>query len=256
MRARAVLDVAALPGLAHILTASRVVMGAVALNAALDGQFFRAAAFITASAVLDGLDGKVARWLNVSSPFGGVFDYFCDYLCFLVAPWALTRGLLGPQRAPIANAVLVLPLLTGAIRYARNSLLVTSQREEVRQLPGLGTVFFAFLSVLAVFLDAPARLSPDQLEVALLIMTTVLSLLMVAPVEYPKLTNFRGASPAVLVLLTAMPFLGTTAIALAALVIGWSYIVLGPVWTRGHGVPSPGLRAGHLPDARGDRAGG
>ena len=245
-------------GLAHVLTASRVVMGAVALDAALDGQFTRAAAFITASAVVDGLDGKLARWLNAASPFGGVFDYFCDYLCFLVAPWALTRSLLGPDRAPIADAVLVLPLVTGAIRYARNSLLVTSQREEVRQLPGLGTVFFAFVSVLAVFLDAPARLSPEQLEVALLTMTTVLSLLMVAPVEYPKLSNFRGASPAVLVLLTAMPIVGTTLISVAALVLGWSYVVLGPVWTRGHAAaPSTGLRAsGHLPHAGGDRAGG
>jgi CDP-diacylglycerol--serine O-phosphatidyltransferase len=237
------------PGLPHVLTASRVVMGAIALDAALDGQFPRAAAFITASAVVDGLDGKVARWMKASSPFGGVFDYFCDYLCFLVAPWALTRGLLGPERAAVADAVLVLPLLTGAIRYARNSLLVTSQRDEVVQLPGLGTVFFAFVGVLAVFLDAPARLSPDQLEVVLLTMTTVLSLLMVAPLEYPKLTNFRGASPAVLVLLAAMPLLGTTVIALAALVIGWSYVVLGPLWARGH-VP------GHLPHARGDRAGG
>jgi phosphatidylserine synthase len=248
MRAGPARDVLALPGLPHLLTASRVVMGAVAMNAALDGHFTRAAAFITASAVIDGLDGKLARWLNVSSPFGGVFDYFCDYLCFLVAPWALTRGLLGPERAPIADAVLILPLVTGAIRYARNSLLVTSQIDEVRQLPGLGTVFFAFVSVLAVFLDAPARLSPDQLEVTLLTMTAVLSLLMVAPVEYPKLTNFRGASPAVLVLLTAMPILGTTVIAVAALVIGWSYIVLGPVWTRGH--------SHYLPHARGDRAGG
>jgi CDP-diacylglycerol--serine O-phosphatidyltransferase len=255
MRPGALRDAAVLPGLPHLLTASRVVLGAIALNAALDGQFTRAAAFITASAVVDGLDGKVARWLNASSPFGGVFDYFCDYLCFLVAPWALTRGLLGPERSSLADAVLVLPLVTGAIRYARNSLLVTSHRDEVRQLPGLGTVFFAFVSVVAVFLEAPARLSADQLEVALLTMTAVFSLLMVAPVEYPKLSNFRGASPAVLALLTAMPILGTTVIAFAALLIGSSYVLLGPLWTRGHGTE---LRAGagHLPHARGDRAGG
>jgi CDP-diacylglycerol--serine O-phosphatidyltransferase len=85
-------------GLAHLLTASRVVIGALALSAALDGRFRDAAALITLSAVIDGLDGKLARWLNASSPFGGIFDYFCDYLCFLMAPWALTRGLLGPER--------------------------------------------------------------------------------------------------------------------------------------------------------------
>jgi CDP-diacylglycerol--serine O-phosphatidyltransferase len=243
-------DATVFPGLAHMLTASRVVIGAAALSSALDGHFTRAAALVTASAVVDGLDGKLARWLNASSPFGGLFDYFCDYLCFLVAPWALTRGLLGPDRAAFADAVLVLPLVTGAIRYARNSLLVTSQSEEVRQLPGLGTVFFAFVSVVAVFLEAPSRLSPEQLSAALLALTILFSVLMVAPVEYPKLSNFRGASPAVLVLLAAMPIVGTTVIAGAALAIGSSYIVFGPLWTRRHGA------RGDLAHARGDRGGG
>jgi CDP-diacylglycerol--serine O-phosphatidyltransferase len=242
-------DAAAVAGLAHLLTASRVVIGAVALSSALEGQFTRAAALITAAAVVDGLDGKLARWLNASSPFGGVFDYFCDYLCFVVAPWALTRGLLGPDRAPFADALLVLPLVTGAIRYARNSLLVTSQADEVRQLPGLGTVFFAFVSVVAVFLDAPLRLPPDKLSAALLTLTVLFSLLMVAPIEYPKLSNFRGASPAVLVLLAAMPIVGTTVIACAALAIGSSYVVLGPVLARWHG-------ARDLADARRDGGGG
>ena len=242
-------DAGALAGLAHLLTASRVAIGAVALSSALDGQFTRAAALITVTAVLDGLDGKLARWLNASSPFGGVFDYFCDYLCFLVAPWALTRGLLGPDRGTFADAVLVLPLVTGAIRYARNSLLVTGHADEVRQLPGLGTVFFAFVGVVAVFLDAPSRLSPDRLSAALLTLTVLFSVLMVAPIAYPKLSNFRGASPAVLVLLAAMPIVGTTVIACAALVIGSSYVVFGPVWTRWHG-------AGDLAHARRDGGGG
>lgn len=242
-------DAADLTGLAHLLTASRVAIGAVALSSALEGQFTRAAALITVTAVLDGLDGKLARWLNASSPFGGVFDYFCDYLCFLVAPWALTRGLLGHDRPPFADAVLVLPLVTGAIRYARNSLLVTSQADEVRRLPGLGTVFFAFVSVVAVFLDAPSRLSPDQLSAALLTLTVLFSVLMVAPIEYPKLANFRGASPAVLVLLAAMPIVGTTVIACAALAIGSSYVIFGPVLARWHG-------ARELAHARRDGAGG
>src|SRR5215208_1534267 len=111
MPAGAVRGVALRSALPHVLTASRVVIGAVALNAALDGNFARAAACITATAVVDGLDGKLARRLNVSSPFGGVFDYFCDYLCFLVAPWALTRGLLGAARGPLADAILALPLV-------------------------------------------------------------------------------------------------------------------------------------------------
>src|SRR5688500_13504753 len=108
-------------GAAHLLTAARVVLAAAAVDAALTDHISRAAALITLSAVLDGLDGKVARWLNASGPFGALFDYFCDYLAFVMAPWVLTRTLLGPHRPMLADVVLTLPLLTGAIRYARSS---------------------------------------------------------------------------------------------------------------------------------------
>jgi CDP-diacylglycerol--serine O-phosphatidyltransferase len=230
-------------GVAHLLTAARVVLAAAAVDAALTGYVTRAAALITLSAVLDGLDGKVARWLNASGPFGALFDYFCDYLAFLVAPWVLTRTLLGPDRPVFADVVLTLPLLTGAIRYARSSLIVTSRVEEVRELPGLATVFFAFVSVVAVFLDARSRLSPDQFSAVLLIMTALFSVLMVAPIQYPKLSSFRGVPTAVLLLLTTMPVFGTTGIALAALIIGSLYVLVGPLLTHGG-------RAAHLAGER------
>jgi phosphatidylserine synthase len=219
---------------ADLLTAIRAILGALALGAALDGRLGRAAALITISAVIDGLDGALARRLGTSSPFGGLFDYFCDYLCFLVAPWALTRGLLGPERGLLADVILVLPLLTGAVRYARNSLVVIGHRDEVRRLPGLATVFFTFVSVVAVFLDAPSYLSAAQLSVTLLGLTAAFSVLMIAPIDYPKLSSVRGALPAVLLLLALMPMLGTQAIAAAALVIGSSYVLLAPIWARRH----------------------
>ena len=220
-------------GAAHLLTAGRVVLAAAAIDAALADQVSRAAALITLSAVLDGLDGKVARWLNASGPFGALFDYFCDYLAFVVAPWMLTRTLLGGDRPVFADVVLTLPLVTGAIRYARSSLIVTSHTEEVRDLPGLATVFFAFVSVVAVFLDASSRLSPEQFSLCLLTMTALFSALMVAPIQYPKLSSFRGVPTAVLLLLTTMPMFGTTAIALAALIIGSLYVLVGPLLTQG-----------------------
>jgi CDP-diacylglycerol--serine O-phosphatidyltransferase len=243
MLRRAAPHVGFVSGVAHLLTAARVVLAAAAVDAALAGDVTRAAALITLSAVLDGLDGKVARWLNASGPFGALFDYFCDYLAFLVAPWMLTRTLLGPDRPVFADVVLTLPLLTGAIRYARSSVIVTSRVEEVRELPGLATVFFAFVSVVAVFLDAPSRLSPEQLAVCLLVMTALFSALMIAPIQYPKLSSFPGVPTAVLLLLTTMPVFGTTAIALAALIIGSLYVLVGPLLTHGG-------RAAHLAGER------
>ena len=50
--------------------------------------------------------------------------------------------------------LIALPLVTGAARYARNGLIVIEQTPNVENLPGLGTMFCAFLPVSAVFLDA------------------------------------------------------------------------------------------------------
>jgi phosphatidylserine synthase len=146
-----------------------------------------------------------------------------------------------PVRAAIA-----LPLLTGAIRYARNGTAVAAQEVELRDLPGLGTVFYAFVPVVAVFLDAPLSVPAVTLTFLLCVASALFAVLMLAPVKYPKLSLFPGASPAVLILLAAMPLVGTKIIAAAALLIGSAYVIGGPFALR----RVDPARSG---DARGDR---
>jgi CDP-diacylglycerol---serine O-phosphatidyltransferase len=216
---------------AHAVTVVRVGLGAAAVAAALDGRLTAAATLITVCAVLDGVDGKVARWFSTASPFGALFDYFCDYLCFVVAPWSLTRVLV-QANGDFADALLVVPLVTGAARYARSSVIVAARDQEARDLPGLATMFFAFVSVLAVFLDVRAVLAPSAAAAVVLGLSVVMSILMIVPIRYPKPTAFRGVSPTVLGLLVAMPLVGTRMIATAALVIGLAYVIAGPLLLR------------------------
>jgi CDP-diacylglycerol--serine O-phosphatidyltransferase len=216
---------------AHAVTVVRVLVGAAAVTAALGGRLTAAATLITVCAVLDGIDGKIARWLSADSPFGALFDYFCDYLCFVVAPWLLTRAVVEAD-GDIVDALLAVPLVTGAARYARSGVIVAAREHEARDLPGLATMFFAFVSVLAVFLDVPGAFAPRAAAALVIGLSLVMSVLMVVPVRYPKLTAFRGVSPAVLVLLSAMPIVGTRMIAWAAVVIGLAYVVAGPWLVR------------------------
>src|SRR5262245_59012373 len=216
---------------AHAVTVLRAAAGGAAAVAALGGRLTVAATLITVCAVLDGLDGKVARWLTAASPFGALFDYFCDYLCFIIAPWLLTRALVGAQ-GDMVEAVLLMPLVTGAARYARSGVIVAARERQVRDPPGLATMFFAFVSVLAVFLDLGALVEPRTATAILVGMSILTAALMVAPIRYPKLTAFPGVSPTVLALLTAMPLVGTHAIAWAAVIIGLSYVVAGPLLVR------------------------
>ena len=216
----------------QVVTGSRVAFGAGAVVAASDGRLHTAAALITLGAVTDVLDGLLARRLGVASAFGCLFDTFTDYFCFVVAPWALTRALVAGGGGLIQESLLALPLLTGALRYARNSLLLVARGEEVRELPGLATVFYAFVPVAAVFLDAPALVGASQLSAALTLLVVAFSLLMVTSVRYPKLNNFRGLSAPVLLLLVVMPFAGTRILAGVMFVAGLLYVALSPLLTR------------------------
>jgi CDP-diacylglycerol---serine O-phosphatidyltransferase len=226
-------------GVPQALTAGRLLLGLWALTAALDGRLFVAATLITLGAVLDGLDGVAARLLRVATPFGAQFDYFADYVCFVIAPWALARTLLAAGESSLHDVVLALPVLMAAIRYARNVFLLGSG-----DLPGLGTVFFAFVCVAAVFADAETLLGRPNLLVILPGFIVIFSLLMVTPIRYPKIADFPGMSPAVLVLLALMPFVATKFLAGAMFLLGVCYAVFAPLFSdrsqihaRAHQVP-------------------
>ena len=220
------------------LTACRLLLGLWAVTAALDGHLFAAATLITLGGVLDGLDGFAARALKASTRFGALFDYFADYLCFVIAPWAVARSLLHSDQSALHDAVLALPVLMAAIRYARNITLLGTG-----DLPGLGTVFFAFLCVAAVFLDAERVLGRPHLLVVLPGFIVIFSLLMITPIRYPKIAQFPGMAPVVLVLLALMPFVATRLLAGAMFVLGLLYAAVaplfadrGPVHARAHQV--------------------
>lgn len=207
------------------LTSCRLLLGLWALTAAFDGRLFTAATLITLGGVLDGLDGFAARALGACSRFGELFDCFADYLCFVIAPWALARSLLSPGQSALQDTLLALPVLMAAIRYAQNALVLGAG-----DLPGLGTVFFAFVCVATVFLDAEGLLGMPTLLIALPAFIVIFSLLMIAPIRYPKMAKFSGMSPVVLVLLALMPFVATKMLAGAMFVLGLLYVALAPMF--------------------------
>ncbi len=79
----------------NLLTLLGLCSGLTAIRFALDGGWPQAGALLVLAAVIDGLDGRIARLLNATSRFGMEFDSLSDFLCFGVAPalllylWAL-----------------------------------------------------------------------------------------------------------------------------------------------------------------------
>lgn len=111
----------------HILPSSMTVLaicaGLTSIKYALDGQPHLAMALIAAAAILDGLDGRVARILDAESRMGAEIDSLADAVDFGVAPAVVVYvSLLSTQ--PVGWIVVLLYAVCVVLRLARfNTLL-------------------------------------------------------------------------------------------------------------------------------------
>ncbi|MGN7868683.1 CDP-diacylglycerol--serine O-phosphatidyltransferase [Paracoccus sp. 22332] len=72
--------------LPNALTLAALCAGLTAIRLAIAGEFDKAAALILLAAMLDGLDGRLARRLRSESAMGAELDSLCDFVNFGVAP--------------------------------------------------------------------------------------------------------------------------------------------------------------------------
>ena len=70
----------------NILTLLALAAGLTAIRFGLDGRWEHAVLAIIVAAVLDALDGRIARLLKGASKFGAELDSLSDFVCFGVSP--------------------------------------------------------------------------------------------------------------------------------------------------------------------------
>lgn len=70
----------------NLITLLALCMGLTAIRLAAEGRYENAVLAIIAAAVLDGLDGRIARALQGTSRFGAELDSLADFVDFGVAP--------------------------------------------------------------------------------------------------------------------------------------------------------------------------
>jgi len=72
--------------LPNLLTTMALFAGFFSIISAMGENFYASAIGIYTAMLLDGIDGRVARLLNVESDFGKEFDSLSDMLCFGITP--------------------------------------------------------------------------------------------------------------------------------------------------------------------------
>jgi CDP-diacylglycerol--serine O-phosphatidyltransferase len=75
--------------LPNFITLLGLVVGISAIKFGLYGIWEKAVYCTLVAAVIDGIDGRVARMLNATSPFGAELDSLCDFANFGVVPACL-----------------------------------------------------------------------------------------------------------------------------------------------------------------------
>ncbi|HYD07191.1 MAG TPA: CDP-diacylglycerol--serine O-phosphatidyltransferase, partial [Reyranella sp.] len=109
----------------NVLTLAALCSGLTGIRFALQGQFRLAVIAMIVAAVLDALDGRVARRLGVTSRFGAELDSLSDFLCFGVAPALVLYLAALKDGGPLGWVVTLMFPICSALRLARfNTALV------------------------------------------------------------------------------------------------------------------------------------
>jgi CDP-diacylglycerol--serine O-phosphatidyltransferase len=108
-----------LPLLPSLFTSGNLFCGYLSIIFAIEGGFEKAAFFILLAAILDVLDGGLARLTNTESPFGLQFDSLADVVSFGVAPALLAEAWALQNLPRLGWSLSFLFVACAAVRLAR-----------------------------------------------------------------------------------------------------------------------------------------
>ena len=172
--------------LPSLFTIGNLILGIISIILVFNGEADFAAIMVIVAMLMDGLDGRVARALNVTSDFGKELDSLSDVISFGVAPafvvYAVAFQDYNPSTAWTAaawTATSIFPIC-GALRLARFNVVAGTPGYFIGlPIPAAGGVL-ATMALFSAELSAPV----------LLIGELLLSFLMVSTVKYPSFKKF------------------------------------------------------------------
>jgi CDP-diacylglycerol--serine O-phosphatidyltransferase len=216
--------------LPNLVTTASLFCGFYAIIAAIQGNFYQAALSILIAAVLDGLDGRIARITKTTSAFGVQYDSLCDLIAFGLAPGVLVFLWALKPFNRFGWLAAFLYVVCGALRLARFN--VQSGQGGSNYFVGLPIPAAASIVATTILFVFQIGGTGSTGYLIILIMIYVLSFLMVSTVPYPsfkglKLTerrsfNFLVAAVLLFVLIAMEPFL-----MLSVGILG--YVLSGPI---------------------------
>jgi CDP-diacylglycerol--serine O-phosphatidyltransferase len=164
-----------------LFTVGNLFCGYLSLWSSINGTFERSAWLIVIAAVLDMLDGRIARLTNSASEFGEEYDSLADLVSFGVAPAILVYswGLADFHRLGLAVSFFF--VVCGSMRLARFN--IQTHIADKRYFVGL-PIPAAAGTICTLVLATPDPLVDRVWMTAALIATFILSYLMISTIRY------------------------------------------------------------------------
>lgn len=216
--------------LPNLFTTAALFAGFYSIVAAMKGHFGTAAIAIFVAMVADGLDGRVARLTNTSTPFGAEYDSLSDMAAFGIAPalvlysWSLfSLGKLGWLAAFLYTAAT-------ALRLAR----FNTQVSDKQYFQGLPCPSAAGLVASIIWIGSNYGVSGSSVATPLAFIAIFLGALMVSTIRYSsfKSVDFKGKVPFVTVVVVVFLIAGIALEPADILFVLFAvYIFSGPIHT-------------------------
>jgi CDP-diacylglycerol--serine O-phosphatidyltransferase len=223
--------------LPNLFTTGGMFAGFYAIIAAINGLFEHAAIAVFVAALLDGLDGRIARLTRTQSEFGVQYDSLADLISFGLAPalvmymWSLEllKGF-GPAMGKVGWSAAFLYAACAAVRLARFNTQVGTV--DKRYFIGLASPAAAGLMMAFVWTMVDLGVDAYRIAPLALAVTVTAAVLMVSRVRYWsfKAAPARERVPFLwLPLLLGVIVLTTIYPPGVLLGVGVVYVVSGPV---------------------------
>ncbi len=183
----------------NLITVSAACAGLTAIRFAVESRWDYAVAAIIVAAILDALDGRMARILNTESEFGAQLDSLSDIVSFGVAPSMVVYFWSLQSAGGIGWAVTLFFIVCCGLRLARfNSMLGKLPPYAYNYFTGVPAPAGAFMSLLPIVIDLAFGIGIVAEPIVAGAWSAIMACLMVSRVPTYSFKRFKVPQPYIL----------------------------------------------------------
>lgn len=229
-------DMALVQLLPNMMTVGAICAGLASIRFSAAGFFTSAVMMILLAAVLDGLDGRVARFLKSESPLGAELDSLADFLNFGVAPGMLMYYWAFPAGNDFGWGAVLIYVVCTCLRLARFNIgnevaAGLAQLGKFQGVPSPGGAFLAMAPLYFAWQFPEWPVAPWPVLAGWLVLV---GLMMISKTPTPSLKSVRvptdrAALVVVLAIVLVVVLMRYPWAVMSALALSYSVVLLGAV---------------------------